>query len=287
VSIHTNIPSDPLVARLGRTVALSLMMLLSGWAPMSHAATVLPMDASTLADLAGHVVAGTVVSTDPHWADNPRRIETTITLQDVEYLKGGPSAVSGAFSFVVPGGTVAGTRMHIVGAPTFHVGERWVLFLLPTYKIFPVVGIHRGCFRVQQEPDGTDRIYDVSHNPILGLDGNKRIIAPAAATSPASRRLVREAGVRLRTNNAARNVQRAIRYEAFRDILRPILDQSKNYHLTRSAGRPVPHRWTVTTLKAAGDGTDAIPLAVNRRSVLRSFGTPKRADARARAYRRH
>lgn len=267
-------------------VALTLTMLLSGGLSLSHAAGVLPMDVSTLAEFAGQVVTGTVHSAVPQWAENPRRIETTVTLQDIETLKGMPSAESGAFSFVVPGGTIDGTRMQIGGAPTFHVGERWLFFLLPTYKIFPVVGIHRGCFRVQQASDGIERMYDASHKPILGLDPNNRIIIAATASAP-NQRLVGEAGVRLHTADASLRGERAIRYEAFRRLLRPILDQSRDYQLTHPAGRRAVHHWTATTLKSASGGKNVTELAIKRRSVLRSFDTPKRAAPRGRAPRTH
>ncbi|MFQ5496104.1 MAG: hypothetical protein ACE5EX_12070, partial [Phycisphaerae bacterium] len=125
----------------------------------ARATTVVPMTLATIADHAGQVILADITVVRSAWADNPRRIETTITLSPVEYLKGAPGTASAStFTLIVPGGTVGDTQMRITGAPDFRVGDRWMLCLLPTYKTHPVVGVSRGAFKIVSDDRGVQRV---------------------------------------------------------------------------------------------------------------------------------
>ena len=49
--------------------------------------------------------------------------------------------------------------LFMASAPAFAAGEKWILFLLPTYKTFPVVGLSHGAFRVPTDTDGVERVF--------------------------------------------------------------------------------------------------------------------------------
>lgn len=177
-------------------------------ASVSFASSVVPMTVATMADHAGQVITGDVAGTRSYWADEPRRIETEVTFTGVGYLKGAPANADGTFTLRVPGGTIGDLRMRVEGTPEFVVGETWVLFLLPTYRVFPVVGLDQGAYRVVRSADGVDRVYR----------GGRAVHGPDA--------------------------EAAVSYDRFVKQITPILDASRDHGLTEPAGRPalVPHR---------------------------------------------
>jgi hypothetical protein len=57
------------------------------------------------------------------------------------------------------GGTIGGTTMEVVGMPTFHEGQRSVLFVSGEVKsASPLVGFWHGRMRVEKDPNGVDRV---------------------------------------------------------------------------------------------------------------------------------
>lgn len=234
--------------RLAATLAL---VLLSGaTVDPAGAATVAPMDANTLADFAGQVISGRVLSAESYWAENPRRLETAVTLQGVEYLKGPSFDPTGRFTLIVPGGTVGETGMRVCGAPRFQIGERWLLFLLPTYKTFPVVGIFRGSFRIVQDAKGIERVYNEDRQPVMGLDNAHQIMVADPGANPGTQ-AVEELGARVQTVTRNSPSNKAVTYESFRSMLAPILAHSRDYKLTSPAGQREPVQFTPSPMKAA------------------------------------
>ena len=81
-------------------------------------------------------------------------IDTVATVAVEAVLKG---QADGFVSVRVPGGEVGGTRVVMVGAPTFKNGDRAVLFLKHTPDTnWRPIGLTMGVYRVQAEP-GTGR----------------------------------------------------------------------------------------------------------------------------------
>jgi hypothetical protein len=72
---------------------------------------------------------GTCVSVESRWTDDHKQILTYITLTNTEPLKGN---AKGNVTFVQLGGRVSDDVMHVVGAPTFEVGEEVLVFLAST-----------------------------------------------------------------------------------------------------------------------------------------------------------
>lgn len=231
---------------LPRCCAL-LLVGTAGW--FVQAGGVETMTLPTLAEHAGQVLVGTVQSSRSYWAENPRRIETELVFGELRFLKGRLPDSGLEFRLVVPGGRVADWELRVSCTPQFAVGERWLLFLLPTYKTFPVVGLHQGAFRISTGADGVARVYFANGMPVTGLDhagivqgaaaGAAQPVSCAAAPktsgAPAASRLVAARGLSLRAAAAAPVA--ALTLEEFVARIQPVLDASRDHRLTHPAGR--------------------------------------------------
>jgi hypothetical protein len=90
------------------------------------------------------IVHGRVIDVHAEWIDGRRALETFVTIEPTEYLKG---VSADALVVRVPGGQLGRYRTIIVGAPEFARGDEVVLFLRGSR--FPViVGLNEGAFRV-------------------------------------------------------------------------------------------------------------------------------------------
>lgn len=234
--------------------AAGILPLLIG-ALMAEATTVVPMPLTTLADHAGQVLLGEVAATRSYWADNPRRIETEVRFVGVEYLKGARPDAPPEFTLIVPGGTVGTLTARVGCAPEFAVGDRWLLFLLPEYRVFPTVGVGQGAFLIRTDPDGTARVYTADGDAVAGIDDAGFPQTLRARRSPSAQtRVVASRGVRvqpLRTDAPPP----ALTLEEFRARLAPVLAASRDHALTRPAGRPVFAEWPARPLRAAPGAT--------------------------------
>ncbi len=237
---------------------LAVVVVSGGLAAPAQAASVVPMSAAMLADCAGQVIVGEVAATRSYWADSPRRIETEVVFERVDYLKGRHADAGTSFVLKVPGGTVGDMTLRIADAPTLAVGERWVLFLLPEYKVHPVVGLTQGAFRVTTDGGGVARVRDAAGRPVTGVDA-AGCVQTAAAAGPvgtanayATSGLVDAAGgVRVANVQPTAAPAEGLTYEEFVAQLRPILVRSREHGLTAPAGRPALAEMKAVPLRAA------------------------------------
>lgn len=221
-----------------RLFALAIAIL-STLGAQSYATLVAPMTMQSVADHSAQVIDAQIMSVRSYWADNPTRIESELTLKPIEFLKGAPSTEPTTFTLIVPGGRVGTKQLRIAGAPELKVGQRWILFLLPTYKTHPVVGITRGAFRVEMDQEHVLRVADVSGNQVTGIDakGFVQVVAHPDLTTTTA------------TAVATASPTQGLSRDEFAALIRPILDASKTYELNEPAGRreivqytPVPFR---------------------------------------------
>ena len=243
--------TPPTAAAVAFAAAFALL------ASTAAAGTVVPMNLETLADHAGQVLVGRVVSVRSYWADHGQRIESEVIFEQVEYLKGALRDSTPTFSLVVPGGTIGETQMRVCCAPQFAAGDKWVLFLLPTYRTFPVVGLYQGAFLVRPDADGVERVYQVRHRtaePVVGLDSEGFIRAADRRRSPAHEHLVGATNAVLKIEPGRTGVVEAMSYEDIIARIRSTVAHSKNHHLAKPAGRPerLRHR-PAPLVRATGD----------------------------------
>lgn len=131
---------------------LALCAVAVCFAALAHATVLIGADLADVARAARVVVRGRVVAAEGRWTPDHRTVETLVTLEAETYLKG---ALGGTVAFAVPGGRLGRYRSIVVGAPTFAVGERVVVFLDARGPALPfVVGLGQGVYRIVRLPDG-------------------------------------------------------------------------------------------------------------------------------------
>jgi hypothetical protein len=179
-----------------RRIAL-LIVLLFVTIPL-HATVLLPIEFRELVTTAPVIVHGQVVDVRSDWVDGRRAIETFVTVEVAEYLKGN---LGDHVTFKVPGGQLGRYRTVFVGAPAFQAGDEVVLFLKTDGPSFPfIVGLSQGVFRVV-----TDR------------QTGRRVVAPPAVMGTTS-----IDAVRVVRGDPAR---KAVSIDLFRDAVHQALSE--------------------------------------------------------------
>lgn len=250
----------------------SLVALCGSGALGAH---VVPMNVETMADYAGQVIVGEVVSVRSYWAEDPKRIESEVLLAGVSYLKGALPGSDESFTLTVPGGQVGEMEMHLCCAPQFRTGERWMLFLLPSYKTFPVVGLYQGAFRIERSPDGIERVYDAAGGSVLGVDSEGMVLSTRVAKASPHEHVMESASVRLAPLATAPTD--SLSFEAFCSQVQPVLDKSEVHVLTEPAGKRVSVSVRAVPLRRSDESTNKTsnPDAV-RTGLLRQADAPSR-----------
>lgn len=117
-----------------------------------HATTVLPADFADMVGRSSLIVHGTVVDVRAQTTAGRRSIESLVTLQVIDPLKGTPPQ---RIVFRVPGGQVGRYRRVMVGAPEFRPGDEVVLFLDGRPPVVPMpFGLSQGVYRVRRSGAG-------------------------------------------------------------------------------------------------------------------------------------
>lgn len=244
--------------------------------PFASAGSVTPMTVRTLSDLSGQVIVGRVTSVRSYWADHPKRIESEVRFETVEYLKGRLAHSTETFTLVVPGGKVGEMQMQIADAPRFAIGEKWMLFLLPTYKTFPVAGLHQGAFKITIDGAGIERVYLPEGEPVNGIDADGWLKTANVTAPNASARLLNADHVQIRDAYPEdRTAQPAVRLDEFRREIAPILRASRDHHLIEPAGKRVFVEYTPVPFRAAGGAV--VPATPSRSQLKLREGLAKEA----------
>ncbi len=253
---------------------------------MAAASTVAPMDVRAMADYSGQVIVGTAGPVRSYWTGTPPRIESQVQFDDVVYLKGAPPATAaGTFILTVPGGTVGSTQFRVAGACSFNPGERWLLFLLPTYRTFPVVGLWEGAFRVATDETGTPRVFNAVGAAVTGIDPDGFVQDGTNSTVDARHRCVGSDQAELLISGTPASAITPISLEEFVELLQPHLAASRQHSQNLPPGRPEPVVHTPVPLKAATNkdvhpgtaGLRAFPL---RRFIAPEAGKGQRPESR-------
>ncbi len=139
--------------------ALALGVVLCTLCAPAGATIMKYMTVEELARVSSEVVRGTVLGQTAHWTDDHQGILTIIDVAVHERLKGG-RPINSVVQIVHSGGELGGTRMLVIGSPTYADGEEVFLFLAP-YSDDPaenshavVIGGKMGKLPVVRDPDG-------------------------------------------------------------------------------------------------------------------------------------
>jgi hypothetical protein len=130
-------------------------LLLAG---VARSTTVIPPTFESLVSSASTIFVGEVMDVRAIWISTPqgRAIVTQVTFKVEDVWKGHSGAVT-QLEFL--GGTIGEATMEVVGMPTFHEGQRSVLFVsAESRSASPLVGFWHGRMRVEKDPNGVDRV---------------------------------------------------------------------------------------------------------------------------------
>ena len=147
------------------------------------AMTYVSVDFQTLVGEAHAIAVGHVVAVEPRWREGRRGIETALTFEVEQYLKGD---LGRTVTFAVPGGQLGRYRSVMPGAPVISEGDELVLFLTGSASSHThVLGLSQGVFRIM-----TDRVRGVRlivpEIPASAQAGATRIIRGDPARRPMS-----------------------------------------------------------------------------------------------------
>lgn len=113
------------------------------------AITIAPLSFDQLVDRASMVVYGRVAQVHGQWTADRREIESLVTLQPLQLLKGEADA---EVTFRTPGGQVGDLITVWPGAPVYRRGDLVVVFLAAQGPAVPtVVGLTQGVLRVSPD----------------------------------------------------------------------------------------------------------------------------------------
>jgi hypothetical protein len=149
-----------------------------------HATVVVPADLGELSRGAKAIALGRVVGVHGQWTEDRRTIETIVTLEVDEYLKG---SFGSTLQFRVAGGELGRYRSIVVGAPEFAVDQRVIVFLGANGPMVPyVLGFNQGVFRVSVAGSGGWIVSPpallpsaVAATPVIRGDSSRRPLALA------------------------------------------------------------------------------------------------------------
>jgi hypothetical protein len=111
-----------------------------------RATVIVPIEFRELVTIAPVIVHGRVVDVRSDWVDGRRSVETFVTVEAEEYLKGD---LGERLTIKVPGGQLGRYRTVFIGAPEFQDGDEVVLFLTGSAPSYPyIIGLSQGAFRV-------------------------------------------------------------------------------------------------------------------------------------------
>jgi hypothetical protein len=157
------------------------------------------------------IVHGQVVDVHSEWVDGRRAVETFVTVEAAEYLKGN---LGDHVTFKIPGGQLGRYRTVFVGAPSFQTGDEVVLFLKTDGPSFPfLAGLSQGVYRI---------VTDTS-------SGERLVMPPVVTSAPGAD------AVRVVRGDPAR---KALSIDAFRDSVQRALSEGRGPRRLLRGGAP-------------------------------------------------
>jgi hypothetical protein len=161
------------------TIGALVGAALATWCAAAGGTTLAPTDFAALVSESAAIVHGRVVSTRADWADGRGHVETFVTIEVEQYLKGDLGA---PIEIRIPGGDLGRYRDVFVGAPRLAVGDDVILCLSVKGGGKPhVLGLTLGVFRVRH--DGGVTL--VSPPPAFSRDGeSRRIVRGSRSQAP-------------------------------------------------------------------------------------------------------
>ena len=116
------------------------------------AMVVVPAEFNEMVSASQTIVQGRILDVRPYETAGRRTIESLVTVQVVNAIKGQPGATA---YFKLPGGQVGRYRRVMVGVPQLSQGDEVVLFLKGSTPAVPMpFGLTQGVYRVSRDASG-------------------------------------------------------------------------------------------------------------------------------------
>jgi hypothetical protein len=129
-----------------------LILLAIGFEASLQAMVVVPAEFGEMVAASQTIVHGRVIDVQSYETAGRRTIESLVTVQVVEAIKGQPGSTA---YFRLPGGQVGRYRRVMVGAPQCARGDEVVLFLKGSAPAVPMpFGLTQGVYRVTRDTAG-------------------------------------------------------------------------------------------------------------------------------------
>jgi hypothetical protein len=170
---------------------LALVLFVAAASVSARAMVVVPAEFSEMVAASQIIVHGRVVDVQSYETAGRRTIESLVTVQVVEAIKG--DTVTGAADsarlvhFRLPGGQVGRYRRVMVGAPRCARGDEVVLFLKGTAPAVPMpFGLTQGVYHVSRDAGGRATVMPtmvVGADRVVRGDPARRPVDLAAFTS--------------------------------------------------------------------------------------------------------
>ena len=186
MNIATSTPSVRPNLHVRSLLHVLALVLLFAHVPNARATTVIAPGFTQMVSRAERIVTARVSSTRSDWAvrNGHRCILTTVRFEVERTHKGSLDRI---LELEFLGGTVGTETMEVKGVPSFHVGERVLLFAEKNGKQFcPLVGIYHGKLVVEHDPQtGADIVLRHNRQPIrsaedVGSDSAPQLTAAGA-----------------------------------------------------------------------------------------------------------
>lgn len=156
-----------------RAVAAGLTAVAAAWSSPASATVVKAMTLMEKAQSAPVILHGIVQGTEVRWAVPGARVETLVTIEVIESLKGGFEPGE-RVTFRRGGGKIGDFEQTAPGLSEYEPGEEVIMFLEPLGATFVAIGIGIGKYEV--EPRSTGKF--VEHQPdvaVLKYGGDSRV----------------------------------------------------------------------------------------------------------------
>lgn len=176
---------DSTVRRVHRFGIAAATLALAGLLGSSASAIVDPLAFEEVVAGAETIFLGRFADSRAFWEETPSgRLIVTRVVFAIERVYKGPPMIQTSLDFL--GGTIGDMTMKVEGVPTFHPGDRDVLFVRPaTRALNSLVGGESGRFRVERDERGRDAIRTLTSVALPSIVGFRRppTAAPTGAIS--------------------------------------------------------------------------------------------------------
>ena len=170
----------------------------------ANALVMIELDLKEMVELSEDSVIGTVTETRSYWNEDKSKIYTDISIKVEEPLFG-KLAPSSTVTLTLLGGMVDGLKAELVGSPTFHVGDRVLVFLYQRHNgDITVLGFSQGKFDISKD-EGTGK-WIATRDPALNASGMIKLnehaeSIPASLELDVFVRKIREYALKLKSEN--------------------------------------------------------------------------------------